>query len=121
MATKEPRKQQPLNEDRIKGSYGIGIGMFMFMGLGLLLGKVHPVISWILLVPALAVFVPGCVYYAKSKGYPKLVGLLGFGAIPGLVILILLPDRTNNTYQETMEIQRQLRERHEAKKKDNSD
>ena len=105
-----------ISEDRIKGSYGIGVGMLMFMGLGIL-AKLHiPVpLLWILLVPAMATFISGCSFYAKSKGYSPYFGILGFGAIPGLVLLILLPDRTDNTYKETLEIQRQLQARHEAR------
>lgn len=117
MFSKNSPNRAPLTEDRIKGSYGIGIGMLMFGGLGLIHLSVSQFVLWMLLVPAMAIFVPGCAFYARSKGYPLFLGLIGLLALPGLVLLILLPDRNDKTYQETMELQRLLRERHEAKQK----
>lgn len=113
-----PRLAQPLSEDRIKGSYGIGVGILLFVGLSVIHQTNPPVfVMWLLMIPAMAVYVPGCAFYARSKGYPWWVGLVGFGAVLGLIPLILLPDRTSNTYKETIDIQRKLKERHEAKKK----
>lgn len=106
----------PLSEDRIKGSYGIGVGMFMFMGLGLLAGKVSIPVMWLLTIPSFATFVAGSTFYVKSKGYSPWLGILGFGAVFGLVLMIFLPDRNDKTMQETMELQRLLQARHDAKK-----
>ena len=116
-STKKPEARAvPLSPDRIKGSYGIGVGLFMFMGLGLLAGKVSLPVLWLLTIPSLATFVAGSTFYMKSKGYSPLLGVLGFGAVFGLVLMILLPDRNDKTMQETMELQRLLQARHDAKK-----
>lgn len=114
---KEPQlPTTPLSEDRIKGSYGIGVGLFMFMGLGLLAGKVSMPVLWLLTIPSFATFVAGSTFYVKSKGYSPLFGVLGFGAVFGLILLILLPDRNDKTMQETLQLQRLLKARHDAKK-----
>ena len=44
-------------------------------------------------VLALVLWVVGCCYYAKSKGYSALVGLLGILSLLGLLVLLFLPDR----------------------------
>lgn len=38
-------------------------------------------------------FLWGCCCYAKGKGYPALVGLLGLFWLLGLIVLVILPDR----------------------------
>ena len=111
----EPRTV-PLSPDRIKGSYGIGVGLFMFMGLNLLAGRVSIPVMWLLTVPSMATFVAGSTFYAKSKGYSPYLGILGFGAVFGLILLIFLPDRNDKTMQETLELQRLFQARHDAKK-----
>lgn len=39
-------------------------------------------------------FIWGCWNYALSKGYPGYVGLLGLFSCLGLIILVLLPDKS---------------------------
>ena len=50
-------------------------------------------------------FVLACVDYAKSKGLPPAMGLLGIASIFGLVILAVWPDR----YKFDREAQREKR------------
>lgn len=40
-----------------------------------------------------AVFIRGCWRWAQALGYDGVVGLLGVFSIPGLAILLVLPDR----------------------------
>ena len=38
-------------------------------------------------------FVRGCFYYAQGKGHSKWFGFFGHLSIPGLLVLVLLPDK----------------------------
>ena len=96
-----PVKRDQLSEDRIKGSYGIGVGMLLgILRMWLWIGHVSPVLTMPLFVFATVVFTIGCCFYTKSKGFPPLLGLLGLLWIPGLVVLILLPDRKDSTLKD---------------------
>lgn len=55
-------------------------GVGILLNLGILAGDI--------------LFIFGLVYYAKSKGYSGLFGLLGVLSCIGLLIIALLPDKT---------------------------
>lgn len=95
-----PVKRDKLSEDRVKGSFGIGVGMLMAIGMDRLVSHVPPSVLWALWVPSTAVFVAGCTFYSKSKGYSPLLGVLGFAWIFGLIPLMLLPDRKDTTLKD---------------------
>jgi|GEM_PF-1848288 len=69
------------------GQSGSGLIVLLFMPLGALM------------------FVFACVDYAKSKGLPPLMGLLGLASIFGLIALSIWPDR----YRYNKEAERELR------------
>gem|GEM_PF-2104358 len=41
-------------------------------------------------------FILACVHYAKGKGYSGWLGALGLASIPGLIVLVVLPDKTKD-------------------------
>ena len=51
------------------------------------------VLVWICSVGGAIAFVSGCTFYAKSKGYHRAWGLLGWFFYLGLLILVIFPDR----------------------------
>ncbi len=94
------KRMDKLSEDRIKGSFGIGIGMLMAIGMQALVGHAPQGVLWTLWIPSTAVFVSGCIFYSRSKGYSPYLGLLGFGWIFGLIPLMILPDRKDTTLKD---------------------
>jgi hypothetical protein len=103
-----------ISEDRVKGSLGIGIGMLMAVGMSLLASRVPQGVLWALWVPSTAVFVTGCAFYSRSKGYSPYLGVLGFGWIFGLIALIFLKDRNDNSLKE---LQAEFEARRKARSK----
>ena len=90
-----------LSEDRVKGSFGIGIGILLgLLRQWLWMSHVPLVVTLPLIVIATLVFTAGCVFYAQSKGFPRYLGILGLLWVPGLVVLILLPDRKDTFMKE---------------------
>ena len=59
------------------------------IGIGWLLGGM----GYVLAVIGYWMCVYGCCMFARSKGYPAIVGLLGLLWIPGLIVLALLPNQ----------------------------
>lgn len=99
--TTPPKRIDKLSEDRIKGSFGIGIGMLMAISWQWLsLAHMPRVVTVPLIMLATLVFTTGCIFYTKSKGFAPWLGLLGVLWIPGLVVLILLPDRKDTTLKD---------------------
>ena len=62
---------------------------------GSIISKI-PLIGWLVGIPVGALgtllFIMGCCFYAKAKGYSWLFGLLGLLSFVGLIILYFLPD-----------------------------
>ncbi len=56
-------------------------------------GRPIALLGYTMLVAGTVVFIWGCWSFAKAKGYPGAVGLLGFFSLIGLIILFVLPDR----------------------------
>lgn len=84
-----------LPENRTKTNIGVGVGILLEV-----LGRVAIAVSAALAIPGLiifligvAVFVWGCMNYAKGKGHSPWLGVLGLLSVIGLIILVLLPDR----------------------------
>ena len=50
-------------------------------------------IGLVILLLGYALFIWGCVQYAKGKGHSGWLGALGILSILGLIVLALLPDR----------------------------
>jgi hypothetical protein len=48
------------------------------------------------------IFTWGCMWYARAKGYHRLVGLLGLLTILGLVALFLLPNRCKESEEQVV-------------------
>ncbi len=115
----QPKRTDKLSEDRIKGSFGIGIGMLMAISWQWLsLAHIPRVVTVPLIILATLVFTTGCIFYTKSKGFAQWLGLLGVLWIPGLVVLILLPDRRDTTLKDLqavfMERRRQRNDKNTA-------
>lgn len=86
-----------LPEKQTKTNIGVGMGVFLQLaGLYLYLikaGNTAAILGIVLIVASIPVFVWGCMNYAEGKGHSKWVGLVGSTGLPGLLVLILLPDR----------------------------
>lgn len=84
-----------LPEKRMNTNIGVGIGFLLQLAGFLLLqtGGTTGILGLVLLLISWPVFIWGCMNYAEGKGHSKWVGLVGFGGIIGLIILILLPDQ----------------------------
>jgi hypothetical protein len=93
-ATSDQADRRP-SRFKLWGSVGVGAGLAaMFTGSAIsqqgpesfLTGLVISVAGWSSLLL-------GCVSYARWKGYTGWLGLLGYGLLPGLIILVCLPNR----------------------------
>jgi hypothetical protein len=91
-----PYEEQPLTIDQ-RGSVRIGSGaVLQSIGVGLewfAYNRVHIFVGFILSLIGLGIFTWGCMWYARAKGYPRFLGLLGLFTILGLIALFLLPNR----------------------------
>ena len=112
-----------LSEDRIKGSFGIGIGMLLgLLRQWLWMSHLPQAVTIPVFVVATIVFTVGCIFYSKSKGFSPYLGLSGALWIPGLVVLILLPDRRDNfmkELQEELNRRRNMRQNSDVEEKAN--
>lgn len=55
-------------------------------------GMVGVAISIIIGIP---IFIWGCIRYSKAKGYSAWLGALGLLSLPGLLVLMVIPDRSS--------------------------
>lgn len=76
-------------------SLGVGIGLILYV-LGGFFASAYELntLGGIVVLFGYILFVWGCYQYAKSKGYTWAFGFLGILTILGLIILVLLPDKT---------------------------
>ena len=51
-------------------------------------------VGWLISLVGLLVFVWGCMGICQEKGYSKWLGLLGFFSCLGLLIVMLLPEKS---------------------------
>lgn len=84
------------SEFRQRSVTGIGAGILLQILSQLLVlgGGLLSAFGWLAGVVGSILFIWGCCNLAMSKGYPWLVGLLGFFWCIGLVVLLLLPDKS---------------------------
>jgi hypothetical protein len=81
-----------LAEYRSKTNLFIGVGIALKI-VGNLIARSSPLIGWLIAATGGVLFIVGCCFYAKAKGYHGAVGLLGLLSCIGLIVLILLPDK----------------------------
>ena len=104
-ATAEQEQAPPVVDvakKRWNTNTGVGIGALLQMG-GLfvaLIGWANSEIKFIILglvliLVSIPVFIWGCMNYAESKGYSKVVGLVGLLGFIGLTVLVLLPEKVS--------------------------
>ena len=79
-----------LAEYQKKTNYGIAFGLLLQLGSTVF--SDNPIGLLVLIIGA-ATFIWGCCCYAIGKGYPGVLGDLGFLSLLGLIVLILLPDK----------------------------
>ena len=86
---------------KTRSSVGVATAMVLFVAGGIGSGTLlesNPQASrvfWGVAFPCgAALWLWGCYNHAKSRGYSGWWGLLGFLTIPGLIILLVLPDLT---------------------------
>ena len=80
---------------------GVALAMAVFAGGGITAGAISSSsartgeIIWIAAVAlGFTLWVWGCYHQAKAKGYSGWWGILGLLSAPGLLVLLVLPDRT---------------------------
>ena len=86
-------------EYKNKTNVGVGTGILLQFLAQVLFGargQGNPAAYSVLMLLGAVAFIYGCCSYAKGKGYPAILGLLGLFSCLGLVILVLLPVRQNN-------------------------
>ncbi len=78
-----------LAECKTNTNVGVGLGIILqIMG-----GMTNGFLGILLSLAGTAAFLWGCFNYAKGKGYPSVLGLLGLLSCLGLIILVVLPDK----------------------------
>jgi len=95
-----PYEEPPLTVDQ-RGSVRIGSGAVL-QSVGFWLewlshDRTHAMVGFVLSLIGLGIFTWGCMWYARAKGYPRLLGLLGLFTILGIAVLFLLPNRCNES------------------------
>jgi hypothetical protein len=70
-------------------TFGVGAGIALHVA-GSLIGGT---LGWAVALAGSIAFIWGCINYAKGKGYPGVVGLLGLLSCIGVIILLVLPDK----------------------------
>ena len=91
-------------EYKNKANTGIALGLLLiFIAIVMGVSAVHhggdvsgtsPALILVARIAGAVLFVWGCCMYAKAKGYPAAVGLLGLLFLIGLIVLAVLPDKT---------------------------
>lgn len=84
-----------LKEYRRSTNIGIGLGVLILVfGRAMAGSPSLPVsLNVVISLSGAALYVWGCVQYAKGKGYSGYWGAFGFLWLPGLLVLAFLPDR----------------------------
>ena len=85
-----------LPEYKTKTNIGAGLGIIgQIVGRALLNSSSQglAMAGLVVALAAFALFIWGCMQYAKAKGQSGWFGLLGFLSIIGLLVLFFLPDR----------------------------
>jgi hypothetical protein len=97
-----------LPESKTQSNIGVGIGLCLQLPGFALAGQEDAtgILGLILIVAAAVPFTWGCVKYAEGKGQSKWAGLVGAASIPGLVVLILLPDRSRHALLPSLQWQK---------------
>lgn len=67
------------------------VGRFAGRGMG---GEAGALIGLAISLIGLVIFIWGCMQMAMEKGYSKWLGLLGFFSCIGLLILMVLPEKS---------------------------
>jgi len=84
-----------LAEYKTKTNIGVGVGILLqIVGRALLTSD--QILGIPVALAGVGFFLYGCFSYAKGKGYPSLLGLLGLLSCLGLIVMVLLPDKHKN-------------------------
>lgn len=76
-------------EYKTNTNIGVGVG-FLLQIMGRAMGGA---LGTLLAFAGVVAFIWGCFNYAKGKGYPPALGLLGLLSCIGLLVLVVLPDK----------------------------
>ncbi|HPP75527.1 MAG TPA: hypothetical protein PLU88_10445 [Armatimonadota bacterium] len=92
-----------MNEDKKTANLNIKLALLMWLGVLILFAFLSEIIDVDTLIPIVValliavdiIFIRGCIYYARSKGYDGVLGgILGLvGGLVGLFILMMLPEQ----------------------------
>lgn len=80
-------------EYRQRTNLGVGLGIVLHLAGGYMISHGMVMGSLVALVGSI-LFIWGCCNYAMGKGYAWPVGLLGLLSCIGLLVLIVLPDKS---------------------------
>ena len=80
-----------LSEYKTQTNIGVGVG-FLSQAIGMSVDQPNGGIGVLFVLVGSALFIWGCVSYAKGKGQSPFLGILGLLSIFGLIVLALLPD-----------------------------
>lgn len=81
-----------LADYKTKTNLFIALGLVLKV-LGNLIARSSPLIGWMIAAVGGVLFIMGCCFYAKAKGYHGAVGLIGLLSCVGLIVLVVLPDK----------------------------
>jgi membrane-bound ClpP family serine protease len=86
-----------LKHYKTQTNIGTGVGLVaQVLGFVMLDSEKSAPVGLVFILVGAALFIWGCVSYAKGKGHSGFLGILGLLHILGLLVLILLPDRHKN-------------------------
>jgi riboflavin transporter FmnP len=78
-----------LKEYKTKTNIFILLGILTLLVSNMMSEKIGPLVALV----AVELFIVGCCYYAKSKGYHGAWGLLGLLSVIGLIVLVCMRDK----------------------------
>jgi hypothetical protein len=86
-----------LQEYKTKTNIGVGFGLALQIAGRFLVdsggGKPGAILGLVVILAGVAIFIWGCMSYARGKGQNAALGFLGLLSIVGLVVLAVLPDK----------------------------
>jgi hypothetical protein len=86
-----------LQEYKTKTNIGVGLGLALQIVGRVIVdgggGKPGTILGLVVMLAGVAIFIWGCMSYARGKGQNPFLGFLGLLSILGLVILVILPDK----------------------------
>jgi uncharacterized membrane protein YhhN len=85
-----------LQEYKTKTNIGVGLGLALQMVGNVIANSSEQadlILGLVAMLAGVAVFIWGCMSYARGKGQSPYLGVLGLLSILGLVILVVLPDK----------------------------